>query len=144
MASQSHTNGGATSIGDILSMDDRIAEMSDADVRHAMACSTFMFRIGRVRSTSFMRSPEYAQVEGLLQDGQIKAAAQIGLERGAPARSALLDANDPTAFLVDLLFKPDVTDAQFRQHLSDKVRGCGMADITVARERIYAATGGRP
>jgi hypothetical protein len=144
MAQQSHTNESATSIGDILTMDDRIADMSPRDVQHAVACSTLMHKIARVRSTEFMLSHKYALVEGLLQDGQIKAAAQIGLERVAPARSKILDADDPTACIVDMFFTDSATDAKFRQHLRDNVRGCGMADIRVARERIYATTGGRP
>jgi hypothetical protein len=128
-------------LSDILSMDDMIDSMSDSQVSHAMACSTFMFQIGRARGHGFQLTPAHAQVEGLLQDGQIKAAAEIGLERGAPARSEIMDADNPTEYLIDLLFKGEPSPEAFRNSLKEKVKGCGMADIIVARERIYDAVG---
>lgn len=128
-------------LSDILSMDHKIDDMSDSQVRHAMACSTFMFQIGRARGHDFQLSNAYAQVEGLLQDGQIKAAAEIGLERGAPARSEIMSADNPTDYLIDLLFKEGASPEAFRNSLKEKVKGCGMADIIVARERINHAAG---
>ena len=128
-------------LSEILSMDDRIDSMSDTEVRRALGTTQLMFRIMRESSVVFRQSPTFEQIEGLLQDGQVREAAALA----EPPKQALcveIDARkQPAADTVaDWFLNPDASPDTLRSSLKSTVKGTGMPDIIVARERIYAMT----
>jgi hypothetical protein len=122
-------------------MDDRIDSMSDTEVRRALGTTQLMFRIMRESSVVFRQSPTFEYIEGLLQDGQVLEAAALA----EPPKRALcteIDARDQPAAdtVADWFLNPNASPETLRNALKSTVRGTGMPDIIVARERVYALT----
>jgi len=128
-------------LSEILSMDDRIDSMSDTEVRRALGTTQLMFRIMRESSSAFRQSPTFEHIEGLLQDGQVREAAELA-EVPKRALCIEIDAQDQPAVdtVADWFLNPDASPETIRGALKSTVKGTGMPDIIVARERIYAMT----
>jgi hypothetical protein len=128
-------------LSEILSMDDRIDSMSDTEVRRALGTTQLMFRIMRESSSTFRQSPTFEHIEGLLQDGQVREAAELA-EVPKRALCIEIDAQDQPAVdtVADWFLNPDASPETIRGALKSTVKGTGMPDIIVARERIYAMT----
>jgi len=128
-------------LSEILSMDDRIDSMSDTEVRRALGTTQLMFRIMRESSSTFRQSPTFEHIEGLLQDGRVREAAELA-EVPKRALCIEIDAQDQPAVdtVADWFLNPDASPETIRGALKSTVKGTGMPDIIVARERIYAMT----
>jgi len=122
-------------------MDDRIDSMSDTEVRRALGTTQLMFRIMRESSSTFRQSPTFEHIEGLLQDGRVREAAELA-EVPKRALCIEIDAQDQPAVdtVADWFLNPDASPETIRGALKSTVKGTGMPDIIVARERIYAMT----
>ena len=134
-----------SNVDDILQMDDTVESLDTAAVKDAYARMAFMRAIKKAHSTRWLRTDEADEVRDMLcrfnNDG-LKRVSITALGREHPISQSLgwegNQGNVETLF--DRLTKDDYSEAELvehaRKHLKSALRGCGMPDMTVARERV--------